>query len=662
MRKTYIRGSKGTSRRKLKPMETLRSLLTEDFLSKEGYSVEVLGDALALKKNSLRVIVFDADAVDIKAMESFLEQGNEIGIGFLGICKDAESCAEKYEGVSRFVELLAPPKGPKSICLKLRNIFLALEWKRKQEEISVNLQESLGDLRELNQIGIALSAERNIDKLLELIVERARYITRSDAGSIYIMEPDEGIGARKMRFKVAQNDSLDISFSEFTVAVDKKSISGYVAATGQTLNIEDVYFIPPDREYGHNKSFDERNGYRSKSMLTVPMKNRAGEIIGVLQLMNRKKDRKAKLVPIEKVDDMVLPYSPAMVELVESLASQAAVSLENAMLYEEIQNLFESFVKASVTAIESRDPTTHGHSNRVATLTVGLAIAADKADEPPWREVSFSRKDLKEIEYAGLLHDFGKIGVREEVLVKAKKLYPWDWEMLRARFEFIQRTIEKEHYKRKFEYVMKYGVDKALEEMEALDKIFQAEIEKLKDDLAIIEVSNLPTVMPEGNFEKLKEIAAKRYEGIDGTPKPFLTEKELFNLSLPKGSLNDFERREIESHVTHTFEYLTKINWGKSYKNVPTIAYAHHEKLNGKGYPRGLTLPEIPLQSRMMTIADIYDALTASDRPYKKAVPVPKALEIIEYEVKEGMLDPHLFKLFVDAKIYDKAIPKASLL
>lgn len=641
-------------------MERVLAILTPSLLKKEGYSLEVLGEALSLGKNGLRVIVFDADEADIGAMEKFLERGEKIGIGFLGVCKDAESCAEKYQNVGKFVELMETPKGPKSLCLILRNIFRALEWKRKQEEISLNLQESLGELKELNQIGIALSAERNIDKLLELIVERARYITSSDAGSIYIMEPDDGSGTRKMRFKVAQNDSLNISFSEFTVTVDKKSISGYVAATGQTLNIEDVYFIPQDKEYGHNKSFDERNGYRSKSMLTVPMKNREGEIIGVLQLMNRKKDRKAKLVPIEKVDEQVLPYSPAMVELVESLASQAAVSLENAMLYEEIQNLFESFVKASVTAIESRDPTTHGHSNRVATLTVGLAIAADKSEEPPWREVKFSRKDLKEIEYAGLLHDFGKIGVREEVLVKAKKLYPWDWEMLIARFEFIQRTIEKEHYKRKFEYVMKYGVEKALEEMEALDKIFQAEIERLKEDLALIEVSNLPTVLPEGNFEKLKEIAAKTYEGIDGTPKPFLTEKELLNLSLPKGSLNDHERREIESHVTHTFEYLTKINWGKSYKDVPTIAYAHHEKLNGRGYPRGLTQPEIPLQSRMMTIADIYDALTASDRPYKKAVPVPKALEIIEYEVKEGMLDPHLFKLFVDAKVYEQTTPKSS--
>lgn len=660
MRKANSTGTKRKSGKKIKPMERVLAILTPSFLKKEGYSLEVLGDALSLGKDGSRVIVFDADKADIEAMEKFLERGDKIGIGFLGVCKDAERCAEKYQNVGKFVELMETPKGNKSLCLTLRNIFRALEWKRKQEEISVTLQESLGELKELNQIGIALSAERNIDKLLELIVERARYITSSDAGSIYIMEPDDGSGTRKMRFKVAQNDSLNISFSEFTVTVDKKSISGYVAATGQTLNIEDVYFIPPDREYGHNKSFDERNGYRSKSMLTVPMKNREGEIIGVLQLMNRKKDRSAKLVPIEKVDEQVLPYSPAMVELVESLASQAAVSLENAMLYEEIQNLFESFVKASVTAIESRDPTTHGHSNRVATLTVGLAIAADKSEEPPWREVKFSRKDLKEIEYAGLLHDFGKIGVREEVLVKAKKLYPWDWEMLIARFEFIQRTIEKEHYKRKFEYVMKYGVEKAIEEMEALDKIFQAEIERLKEDLALIEVSNLPTVLPEGNFEKLKEIAAKTYEGIDGTPKPFLTEKELLNLSLPKGSLNDHERREIESHVTHTFEYLTKINWGKSYKDVPTIAYAHHEKLNGKGYPRGLTQPEIPLQSRMMTIADIYDALTASDRPYKKAVPVPKALEIIEYEVKEGMLDPHLFKLFVDAKVYEKTTPKSS--
>jgi hypothetical protein len=205
---------------------------------------------------------------------------------------------------------------------------------------------------------------------------------------------------------------------------------------------------------------------------------------------------------------------------------------------------------------------------------------------------------------------------------------------------------------------MKHGVEKARDEFDTLDKMFQAEIASLKDDLAIIEASNRPTVMPEGHFERLRDIANKNYAAIDGARMPYLKDMELFNLSLPKGSLNDNERIEIESHVTHTFQYLQKIHWGKTYKNVPTIAHAHHEKLNGKGYPRKLAAPEISLQSRMMAIADIFDALTASDRPYKKAVPVERALDILGMEVKAGFLDETIYKLFLDAKVYERTAPK----
>jgi len=641
-------------------LEEVRRLLATPSLQKEGVTVEDWDKALLVGRDNLRIIIFDADVTDPDGVEKLVERAGLIGIGFLAITEAPERIASSYDADSRFMGILCRPVGPKCLGIALRNIFRSLALEKGQIEAQQDLKESLEELKELHQIGIALSAERNIDKLLGLIVERARYITRSDAGSLYIIEEGEGNQPRWMRFKIAQNDSLNISFSEFTLPIDKKSISGFVAATGETLNINDAYLISPDTEYKHNKSFDERNGYRSKSMLTVPMKNRTGEIIGVLQLMNRKRRRDARLVPAERVEEEVISYSPTAVNLVESLASQAAVSLENALLYDEIQTLFDSFVRASVTAIESRDPTTHGHSNRVAILTVGLAEAVDRSDEPQWRNVKFSSEDLREIEYAGLLHDFGKIGVREEVLVKAKKLYSWDWELVKARFDFIKRTLEKEHLQRKLDFILKYGHEKALKEFEKIDRLFTAEAESLKEDIGIIEASNLPTVLPVGGFERLKDISQKLFTSIDGSKTPYLTDKEVYNLSLPKGSLNESERLEIESHVTHTFQYLQKIPWGKTFKDVPTIAFAHHEKLNGKGYPRRLAAHEIPLQSRMMTISDIFDALTASDRPYKKAVPTQRALDILNMEVKEGMLDNNLYRLFLDAKIYEKTAQKTT--
>lgn len=636
----------------------IRQLLTTQTLQKENLRVEEWESALIISRDNLRIILFDADEADPDSVEKLLERAGGMGVGFLAAASDPERAASFREHDDHFLGILYLPIGPKCLTVALHNLFRSLALEQGQIEAERSLKDSLDELKELNQIGIALSGERNIDKLLGLIVERARYITQSDAGSLYIIEEGEGNQPRWMRFKIAQNDTLNISFSEFTLPIDKKSISGFVAATGQTLNIDDAYLISPDMEYKHNKSFDERNGYRSKSMLTVPMKNRSGEIIGVLQLMNRKKRRDARLVPVERVEEEVIPYQAQTVALVESLASQAAVSLENALLYDEIQTLFDSFVRASVTAIESRDPTTHGHSNRVAILTVGLAEAVDHSDDPLWRNVKFSRDDLKEIEYAGLLHDFGKIGVREEVLIKAKKLYPWDWEMLKARFDFIQRTLEKEHLARKLDFIQKYGMEKAKEEFETIDKFFRAECEALKEDIGIIEASNLPTVLPVGGFERLKDISQKSFTYMDGSKMPYLTDKEVYNLSLPKGSLNDSERLEIESHVTHTFQYLQKIHWGKTYKEVPIIAFAHHEKLNGRGYPRRLGAHEIPLQSRMMTLADIFDALTASDRPYKKAVPTQRALDILQMEVKEGMLDSKLYQLFLDAKVYEKTAQK----
>ena len=351
-----------------------------------------------------------------------------------------------------------------------------------------------------------------------------------------------------------------------------------------------------------------------------------------------------------------MPFDKRSEELLTTLAAQAGISLENTLLYEDIRRLFEGFVNASVTAIESRDPTTSGHSQRVATLTVGLAEMVDRTDGP-YQSVHFTHDDLKEIEYAALLHDFGKVGVREKVLVKAKKLYEDERETLLARFDYVRKWLESDVLKRKVEILLKEGMAGAQKVFAELDSDEKRQLAQLDEFVAFILKANEPTVMAEGGFERLADIAQHRYLDPRGESHPFLTPGEMDALKLPRGSLTAQERLEIESHVVHTYNFLENIPWGRRLGAIPTIAGSHHEKLDGTGYPRGLKGDEIRVESRMMTIADIFDALTASDRPYKKAVPVDKALDIIGFEVKEGKCDKELLRIFVESKVWHRVIP-----
>ncbi len=509
------------------------------------------------------------------------------------------------------------------------------------------------EIAELTRIGIALSTERNYDVLLGLILSQARQITQSDGGSLYLVEGRD-TSTPRLRFKLTQSDTLSQDFKEFAMPLDHASQAGYVCSTGEPLVIDDVYFLPPDVEYSFNRSFDERMGYRSKSMLTVPMRNHHGEVIGALQLINRKRDAAAKLTDAEVVERQVIPYSRRTVEIVSSLAGQAAVSIENSLLYQSIEHLFEGFVTAAVTAIEQRDPTTFGHSGRVATMTVGLAEVVDRSAAGPYRHINFTGEQIKEIRYAGLLHDFGKVGVREQVLVKAKKLYPPDLALIKGRYAFIRRTAEAEYHRRRADWMVQHGREGYEAFLTQLDVEHRREIEGLEGFLKTVLSANEPTVLPEGSFEELLALAERNFTDIDGAEQPYLSDDEVRFLTIRKGSLDEAERLEIESHVTHTYKFLLQIPWTKELAHIPTIAFGHHEKLNGTGYPRKVGAAEIPIQTRMMTISDIFDALTAADRPYKRAVPLTRALDIMADEVKIGMLDPDLFALFVEGKAYEK--------
>jgi len=288
-------------------------------------------------------------------------------------------------------------------------------------------------------------------------------------------------------------------------------------------------------------------------------------------------------------------------------------------------------------------------------MTVALAKVVDRDSHGPYRHVRFSRDEIREIRYAGLLHDFGKVGVREQVLVKAKKLYPPDLALIKQRYAFIRRTADSEHYRQRMQYLEEHGNTGYQEFCQRMQAEYSARIDELDHFMQLVGSSNEPTVLPEGDFDNLMRWASTYYEDLEGNNQPYLSDDEVRFLSIRKGSLDEAERLEIESHVTHTYRFLLKIPWTKELQSIPSIAYGHHEKLDGRGYPRRVRGDDIPIQTRMMTISDIFDALTASDRPYKRAVPVPRALDILADETKGGMLDFELFRLFTDAKAYEKA-------
>ncbi len=549
---------------------------------------------------------------------------------------------------------LRAPAGPRELLVALRSAFRVSASHRDHARARAESSARLNELSELANIGVLLTTEKDTNTLLDLILTQARRVSQSDAGSLYIVETDEH-GIRRLRFKLSQNDSRpDIPFVEFTIPIDHASLAGYAATEGEPLAIEDVYMLPPDVEYSFNRSFDERYGYRTRSMLVIPMQNHHGDVIGVLQLLNRKRDFAARLTTPEEAARQLIAYSPHTVKIVKALAGQAAVSIENSQLYESIERLFEGFVKAAVLAIEQRDPTTSGHSERVATRTVALARAVDHLQDGPFARVNFTREQLRELRYAGLLHDFGKVGVREQVLVKAKKLYDGELALIRQRHAFVRRSAEWSFERERAEYLLRHGregYDTFVADLEARQREALATADRF---LQVVLTSNEPTVLAEGDFAALGEFAATQYVDIDGHPQPFLLAAEQKHLSIRKGSLDERERLEIESHVSHTFDFLRKIPWTKGLSRVPEIARGHHEKLDGTGYPRKVRGEAIPLQTRMMTIADIFDALTAQDRPYKRALPVTRALDILGDEVTRGQLDADLFRIFVESKAWDE--------
>lgn len=533
-------------------------------------------------------------------------------------------------------------------------VFEKPEFKNESALETTDLIEKLLD------IGAALSSAQDLGELLNLILSKSREITYSDAGSVYLV--DHSDEKSKLLFKVAQNASKpSLSFKEFALPLTDKSLAGYVAITGQSLNLSDAYDLPAGVPYRLDTSFDRDIDYRTCSVMVLPMQNRQGETIGVLQLINRK-TKVDTVLTADNAWEATQQYSEWEERIVRSLASQAAISIERNQLQDSIENLFEGFVKASVQVIEARDPCTYGHSERVAALTVRLSEEVNTVTSGRLRSIYFNNRQIQEIRYAALLHDFGKIGVSEAVLTKQKKLYPAQLEIIRHRFGLAQRTMEMECVQSKYKYLLEHSAYRKhpsqeaecaqCQEIEQLDTKLAEAKTRLAEYWEVLLEANEPHILAAEPLAQLREISLQTYRDIDGVRKPLLSPDEILQLMVSRGNLTPEERSEIESHVTHTYEFLKQIPWTKDLKNVPDIAYGHHEKLDGTGYPRGLNNSEIPIQAQVMTIADIYDALTAGDRPYKRALRTDAAMKILRQEAAHNKINAELLELFDRRRVF----------
>jgi len=606
---------------------------------------------------------------DPVALEPHLIRARSGNYGLILVGGDEELEAARLDHTSHDADVtaLAGPISMVRLLLLLRSRADAIAMRMTAAAGELELERARHENDMLISIGRALSQQRDIQSLLAIILKRACEVTSADAGSVYIVEGhDEDVLNRSVRFAASQNESRSIESKGFTMPVTATSIVGSCVLSKERINVPDLYKLDApgtgNNPWGlvHDRTFDDKYRYQGRSVLAVPMISARDEVIGVIQLINKRAKGWIQLSDPSDFEEGVVAFDNVSETYVQALASQAGIALENVLLYEEVQTLFESFVKASVTAIESRDPTTSGHSERVAELTVGLAEAVDKVNDGRLVMYRYTPEHLTQIRYAALLHDFGKVGVREHVLVKAKKLYEHERELILQRFQLIKRGYKIEGLESKVRYLQDASREQIAAHLAGIDGDIAAKIAEIDDVVKFVLQANEPTVLEQGGFERIAELARMTYLDDSGAQLPVLTHDEASCLQIKRGSLTEAERLEINSHVKHTYDFLSEIPWSRALRAVPEIAGAHHEKLDGSGYPKGIKGDAVPMESRMMAISDIYDALTASDRPYKKAMPVEKALDILSGDVKRGQLDKELFDVFVGARIYGLTAPRGN--
>jgi HD-GYP domain-containing protein (c-di-GMP phosphodiesterase class II) len=505
----------------------------------------------------------------------------------------------------------------------------------------------LARLEHLNDIGASLSSERNIDYLLEKILLAAKLITRAEGGTLYRVNEKD----KTLEFVIVRNDVLGVAlggqsgaklpptFKPLSLYDDEgrpnlTMVAASAALLGNIINVHDAYDTDT-YDFSGTRAFDARTGYRSRSFLTVPMKNHEGLVIAVLQLINA----------VDPVTQLIRSFSEADQRLAQSLASQAAVALTNRALIDQLQHLFESFIHMINIAIDEKSPHTGGHCQRVPALTMMLAEAAHEAQEGPLALFSLENEDRQELRIAALLHDCGKITTPVHVVDKATKLQTIcdriEW--VNTRFALVRQQAETALWR---------SVAQGTPLAEAQAK-YEALCDALKADCAFLKTANIGSErMGDEDIKRVKEMQEKyRWRDLDGQSHPFLSADEVENLCIRAGTLTDSERQIINGHIVATLRMLEALPWPRHLRHVPEYAGGHHERMDGKGYPRGLVREQMSWQARMMGIADIFEALTASDRPYKKAMPVSAALRIMENFRNNGHIDPDLYEIFIQSDI-----------
>ena len=521
-------------------------------------------------------------------------------------------------------------------------------------------------LEKLNEIGAALSREHDIDRLLEFILVAAKTITRAQGGTLYRIIKvvgKDGKEERRLHFEILHNDEFErrgdpgrpgrqggnsgnpINLQDILLyegdGENHANVAAHAALRGETVNIADAY-TAAGFDFSGTRKFDEINGYRSRSFLTVPMRNHENEIIGVLQLINC----------LDPQTGAVVPFSTADQRLAESLASQAAIALTKRQLISQLEELFESFIDMINEAIDEKSEYTGDHCKRVPELTMMLAEAASATEDGPLAAFHMTDRDRYELKIAGLLHDCGKVTTPVHVVDKATKLQTlYDRiHTLDTRFEVLMRDAEIEMLKRRL--ALREPRDAAAEA--ALRRDFEARLAQLEDDRGFLRRVNIGgEFMKDADLERVRAIGkAYRWRDPSGRESDFLSGDEIDNLSIRKGTLNEDEREIINKHIDVTIEMLEKLPWPKHLTNVPEYAGGHHERMDGKGYPKGLTREQMSWQARIMGIADIFEALTARDRPYKTGKTLSESLFILGRMKEEGHIDPDLFDVFVRRGVY----------
>jgi len=509
----------------------------------------------------------------------------------------------------------------------------------------------------LAKIGLALSKEKDMNKLLEMILLEAKRIANSDGGTLYMMTDD-----KRLRFEILMTDSLDfhmggtsgkdIPFYPVKLYTDNgepnnSMIAAYVGLTGETVNIKDAYQAK-GFDFSGTKMFDEKTGYHSQSFLTVPLKNHEDEIIGVLQLLNAQRTK----------SNTIIPFTSDIQKMVEALASQAAVAITNKNLIKDLENLFESFIKLIASAIDAKSPYTGGHCARVPEITMLLANAVQETKDGPFADIAFTDKEMYELKIAAWLHDCGKVTTPEFVVDKSTKLetiYDRVHEV-ETRFGVIKRDAEIIRLKKelKIERNESLLLEEKSDKIKALQREYRKTVRILKSDLEFVKESNVGGEFMSGDKkDRVHQIANYRWKP-NGKMENFLSEDETYNLTIPRGTLTPEERKVINDHIVVTINMLEELPYPKHLKNVPEFAGGHHEKLDGTGYPKGLIKDEMTVQARIMAIADIFEALTARDRPYKKGKTLSQAMRILGFMKNDAHIDVDLFEIFVKEKIYLK--------